>query len=815
MFLPQSIYGVMLASPWRTVEHVWWVIFEDIFLFHAGQHSLAAMIDTANKQAELESTRVRIEELVSLRTAELRVSEARYQILCDTAPLGIFQATPQAECLYINARFAEIFGLSLTQAKGKGWNQSVAEEDVPAVAKAWFAAVNGDGNYDATYRVRAANTRWVHALATRIVDPHHGGESYVGTVEDITEQVMAQQQRRERELIHERMAQIVQHANDPIIRKNADGIVLNWNAAATRFFGYTAEEMLGKTIKVLLPEALVEEDNEMLRRVLSGEIIENFETVRLRKGNIPVDVSITYSLMRDAGDKLDGVSVFYRDISPRKEVEKRLSEFYSTISHELRTPLTSIRGALGLIDDEIIEMGSDECNEMIKVARSSSERLVRLINDILDIKKIEAGKLDLRLQKIESSTLVTRAVQDMDGLARASDITLLQDIDTEVMVEVDIDRITQVLTNLISNAIKFSSPGNSVNIGLSCGPEGNVRFTVTDEGSGVPLDLQPMLFQPFQQIDSSDTRSKEGTGLGLALCKAIVEEHHGRIGMHSSEVTGSTFWFELSAAEKLVSTPTADKIRSRILLVEDDENLAQFLRLIMRKAGYSIMRAATVAEAVKLIDQSIPKLILLDLMLPDGSGLEVLKHLKTNHPGADVPVIVTTGRNLDELALSTPVVFDCFFKPLNIDALLIAVGKHVEKSTAKRILLVEDDDAARSVIAAQLRAIGVNCLEVTNGVEAIEMIEDFHPDMIVLDICLPKLNGFEVISALQQGAFATIPLLVYTGQELSEQDRHRLSLGLTRYLNKGRVSPQEFVSNVQGILSQLNRAGDKLADYID
>lgn len=205
--------------------------------------------------------------------------------------------------------------------------------------------------------------------------------------------------------------------------------------------------MIGSTISPLLPDDKREEDAANLSRVLSGEKVGEFETVRLCKDGRAIDVALTCSLMLDEQGQAIGVSVIYRDISQRKEVEKRLSEFYSTISHELRSPLTSIRGALSLIDDKIIDMGSDECYEMIGVARSSSERLVRLINDILDIKKIEAGKLELKLEKIDATTLVARAVAGMDGLARAENIQLIQDIAFSATVEVDIDRIIQVLTN--------------------------------------------------------------------------------------------------------------------------------------------------------------------------------------------------------------------------------------------------------------------------------------------------------------------------------------------------------------------------------
>ncbi len=533
-------------------------------------------------------------------------------------------------------------------------------------------------------------------------------------------------------------------------------------------------------------------------------MVDDFETVRLHKDGTLIDVALTYSLMMDEQGEPFGVSVIYRDISQRKEVEKRLSEFYSTISHELRTPLTSIRGALGLIDDQIIDMGSEECVEMIKVARSSSERLVRLINDILDIKKIEAGKLELRLEKIDAGTLVSSAVSAMEGMANANNIHLLKDIDHSATVEVDADRILQVLTNLISNAIKFSQPKHFVNIALSVRPDGSLRFSVTDEGEGIPLHLQLKLFQRFQQVDSSDTRAKEGTGLGLALCKAIVEEHRGLIGLHSSEVTGSTFWFDLptvGVANRIIANVHAGS--TAILLVEDDDNLAQFMRLVLRKAGYQTIHVSSNQEAMDAISEHLPNLILLDMHLPDGNGLEILQFLKDKHPQANIPVIITTGQELDQLSLAYPVLLDCFFKPLEINQLLSTIEKAIVKSTSRRVLLVEDDEEARSVIATQLRSIGAICLEAHDGAEALAMTESFQPDLIILDVGLPKLNGFEVISTLQKGPFALVPLLVYSGQELDDKDRRKLSLGLTKHLNKGRVSPQEFIRHVQEILDQF------------
>ncbi len=804
VYIPESIYGVALASPWRTVEHVWWVLFEDVFLISAGYQSLSAMMANANKQAELEATRTRVEELVTERTVQLDASENRYRVLCETAPLGIYQTTPDGKCIYINMRFAEIFGLTFEEALRDGWSHTVPADQLEVVGSAWLAAVNGNGNFDMQFRIESENPCWVHSKASRVVAAKDGVETYVGTVEDVTEQVMAEQARAERALVQARLASIVEHSNDAIVGKSLQGVISSWNPAAERLFGWSSAEMIGQTISNLLPDDKREEDAANLSRILSGEKVGEYETVRLCKDGRAIDVALTCSLMLDSDGQAIGVSVIYRDISHRKEVEKRLSEFYSTISHELRSPLTSIRGALSLIDDKIIDMGSDECYEMIGVARSSSERLVRLINDILDIKKIEAGKLELKLEKIDAATLVERAVASMEGLARASNIQLIQDTTFSATVKVDLDRIIQVLINLISNAIKFSSDGGCVIVGLHLQPDAQLRFSVADQGSGIPVHLQSRLFQRFQQVDSSDTRPKEGTGLGLALSKAIVEEHKGLIGVYSSTSTGSTFWFDLPIVDAAVKDYLIPLLgASTILLVEDDDNIAQFMRLSLLKQGYQIVRVATIAEATDILSRSRPGLILLDLNLPDGNGLDILQYLKEQFPHDAVPVIVTTGTACDKVSLAYPVVLDCFFKPFEMSLLLKSVEKVIKIGPSRRILLVEDDPATRSVIAKQLAAIGATCMEASNGLEALNVVESFVPDLIVLDVGMPKLDGFEVISVLQKGPFAFVPLLVYSAQELTESDKRKLSLGLTRYLDKGRISPEEFIDSVQELLGHL------------
>jgi PAS domain S-box-containing protein len=249
----------------------------------------------------------------------------------------------------------------------------------------------------------------------------------------------------------------------------------------------------------------------------------------------------------DESGNITGLCGVTNDITERKEADRRVSEFYSTVSHELRTPLTSIRGALGLIEGGLAGDISEKASKLVTMARAESERLIRLINDILDMRKIAAGMLELKRENMPAESLVQQTLEALQGVAQEAQHRLVSKIDTTGMLNCDRDCIIQVLTNLVSNAIKFSKASTDILVVLKPGQSKCFRFEVIDRGVGIPKKDMHKLFGMFQQLDSSDSREKGGTGLGLAISKAIVEQHGGIIGVESKVGVGSTFWFEVPA----------------------------------------------------------------------------------------------------------------------------------------------------------------------------------------------------------------------------------------------------------------------------
>lgn len=593
-----------------------------------------------------------------------------------------------------------------------------------------------------------------------------------------------------------------------------DGTVVEANQTALSFAGKTRADVIGVPFwdtPWWQHDSLQQEQLKLaIQAAAQGELVR-FETEHPNQDGVMLAVDFSLKpILNDEGQVILLIPEG-RDISEKKEAEKRVSEFYSTVSHELRTPLTSIRGAFGLLEGGKAGDLSDKAKKLVSMGRTESDRLVRLINDILDIRKIEAGKLDLKLDQLCPADLVNSTLDNLHAFASEVHVHLKSEVGDGIKIRGDRDRIVQVLTNLVSNAVKFSPPEGEV---LVRGYKRTIfyRIEVIDQGPGINEDDLNKLFQMFQQIDSSDSRRKGGTGLGLAISRAIVEQHGGKIGVNSRVGKGSTFWFELplymvaeSQAQSVQPPESSSGAKhGTVLLVEDDESIADVISLNLSSHGFEIQHVASLGAAEKSLSDKVYDGVILDINLPDGKGTDFIDMLHSSS-STRIPIVVVSAQEQNKF--SSPLLIDWISKPFEEKRLLSAVELAVRKRSPgpARVLVAEDDDATREIIKQHVLSLGsgIQCFEATNGQKAIELTRAHEPDLIILDLGLPNTNGFEVVTVLRHEKASRTPLLVYTAQDLTPEERGKLTLGLTTHFTKSKTSEHEFIECLVDTLNGL------------
>lgn len=369
-----------------------------------------------------------------------------------------------------------------------------------------------------------------------------------GTALDVTESHLARQALQDSE---ERFRAIVNTVVDGIITINDRGVILSVNPASERIFGYSTSGMVGRNVNVLMPEPHATNHGQYIDHYLDHGManaigmVRELEALRHNKEIFPIELAVSEVWV-------GGVRLFIgviRDISERKRIERMKSEFVSTVSHELRTPLTSIRGSLGLVSAGAAGDLPEKARGLIDIAYSNSVRLITLVNDILDIQKIEAGRMDFDIRDMDLVEVVRQSITDNESFSSQYSVRIeATNLPDQARIRGDRDRLLQVVTNLLSNAVKFSPTGGTVSITVHISGT-RVRLEVQDAGPGIPEEFHDRIFQKFSQADSTDRRAKGGTGLGLSIAKVIVEHHGGHIGFHSVEGQGTTFYVDIPAVD--------------------------------------------------------------------------------------------------------------------------------------------------------------------------------------------------------------------------------------------------------------------------
>jgi PAS domain S-box-containing protein len=470
-------------------------------------------------------------------------------------------------------------------------------------------------------------------------------------------------ERQRADAAHARLAAIVESSDDAIVGKTLDGRIVSWNSGAQRLFGYTAEEAVGQFVTLIIPPERLQEEAEILGKLVRGERVDHYETVRVAKDGRLLDISLTSSPIRDGSGRIIGASKVARDITERKRQEERMralheelraadrakNDFLAMLAHELRNPLAPIRNVVEIL--HLTDGAPPELRSALGVIDRQLSHMTRLVDDLMDVSRISRNKLELRKERVDLARILDDAVEATRPLlaARAHDFGM--DLPPEpISLDADPTRLAQAIANLLNNAAKYTERGGRVR--LSARREGGrAVVTVRDSGMGIPPEALATIFEKFAQLDRSLDKSEGGLGIGLHLARHLAEMHGGTLSASSKGMgQGSEFTLTVPVAlapkaeGQVAAAGEARRGRSfRILVVDDNRDGANSLGLLLEKSGHMVRIAYDGLRAVEFAKEFQPEVVLLDLGLPKLNGYEAAEHIRQLPGGKDITLIALTG----------------------------------------------------------------------------------------------------------------------------------------------------------------------------
>ncbi len=625
------------------------------------------------------------------------------------------------------------------------------------------------------------------------------------------------------------LARAVEFAGDIVELGTTRAVLQYVNPAYTRVLGLAASEAEGKTPAQLVrsgvhpPEFFQDIDRTLKAGLIwSGRIIS-----RNTRGEL-VHLDTTIAPVSDKTGQVTHHVAVKRDVTERVQRELALeetngalrrardaallanrvkSEFLANMSHELRTPLNAIIGYSELLMEDAQAASASPLHDDLEKIRNAGTHLLSLINDVLDMSKIESGKMQLDLQEFSVSDLIGQVRDTIEPLAKRQQNRL--EIDTAgapALVTQDRQKLQQVLTNLLSNACKFTNTG-SIRLTAQRDAEGWLSFAVRDTGIGMSAEQRSKLFRPFVQADSSTTRRYGGTGLGLAISQRLAELMGGRIEVESTHGQGSVFTVKLPERVHPISLrvngPDA-KDAPVVLVIDDDQLSYEVLSRSLAERGFRVEWVRTGDRGLEAAREHQPNVIVLDITMPGKDGWSVLASLKEDAQTAGIPVLMVTSLDEPELGMALGA-SDYLVKPVEPTRLVTIVQRWLKNSQGRSTVLVVDDDAAmREIVERTLRGAGYEVATAVNGIAGLEAVEACQPGLIVLDLMMPEMDGFEFLSRLEQNPrHRHVPVIVATAKELSESEHARLSESAAKVIQKSAYSRAELLHLVERQVTAL------------
>jgi PAS domain S-box-containing protein len=702
-----------------------------------------------------------IRDISVRRDAEKHLAqmEARSRGLLEAAPGAMVVVNKNAEIVLLNLqakiefgyRSAELVGQKVTHIIPQGFAERLIKDGVDAMARQILKGIDLTG-------LRKKGDEFPIEI---MLSPLDSGEGIL-VIRDIS---LRKDAEKHLALMEARYHGLLEAAPDTMVVVNHAGEIVLLNLQAEKEFGYRRDELLGQSIKKIIPEHVAERlIANGLRSALTAHLGKETELTGRRKGGDEFPIEIMLSPLESAERIL-----VIRDISVRRQTERLKDEFVATVSHELRTPLTSISGSLGLLTGQWASKLPESAARLLTIAHANSQRLVRLINDILDIEKLESGRVVFNLSKVAVRSLVEHAIEDNRGFAQSYSVQVRLDAASDHLdVNADPDRLAQVITNLLSNAIKFSPADGEVLVVVGRNAN-DVRITVRDHGSGIPDDFKLHVFEKFAQADATNTRQKSGTGLGLSIVKQIVERLGGKIGFGDAPGGGAIFhvdfpvWDGRAGGEIDLDSEAGPK---RILFCDDDRVVAMVVREQLRQSGFAVDFAHTVAAAMVRADATRYAAILVDLQFPDGDGVGLIVRLRAQARYRDTPIIVIAGdpeQGRSDVRSSQLNVLRWINKPIAFESLrnILAAAIASPLRQRPRILHVDDDLDVLALVNHELSSIA-DMIPADNLESARRTLATDRIDLVVLDIGLGKESGLDLLPDMRGGQGNAVPVIIFS-----------------------------------------------------